>query len=84
MDVRLFPAKLHGAVTPPPSKSQAHRLLLAAGLSSGQSTIRGITHSQDMEATMACLRALGANVERTGDVVTVTGVFAHGAPRFED
>lgn len=82
MDVRLFPAKLHGAVTPPPSKSQAHRLLLAAGLSSGQSTIRGITHSQDMEATMACLRALGANVERTGDVVTVTGVFAHGAPQF--
>lgn len=84
MDVQIYPTKLHGIVTPPPSKSQAHRLLLAAGLSQGTSTLRGITHSQDMEATMACLRALGATVERSGKTVTVTGVFANGAPHFAE
>ena len=32
MDLTITPTKLHGAVTPPPSKSQAHRLLIAAAL----------------------------------------------------
>ncbi len=32
MDVRIRPHTLAGAVTPPPSKSMAHRLLLAAAL----------------------------------------------------
>ena len=35
MDVRIRPHALAGAVTPPPSKSMAHRLLLAAALADG-------------------------------------------------
>ena len=35
MNVQITPTKLHGAVTPPPSKSQAHRLLIAAALCGG-------------------------------------------------
>ena len=32
MDITITPGGLAGTVTPPPSKSQAHRLLIAAAL----------------------------------------------------
>ena len=64
MDVRIDPRPLCGTVTPPPSKSQAHRLLIAAALGSGASLIRNLAPSQDMEATLRCAEALGARWER--------------------
>ncbi len=36
MDVKITPAGLSGAITPPPSKSQAHRLIIAAALAEGR------------------------------------------------
>lgn len=63
MDVTIVPGTLKGAVTPPPSKSQAHRLILAAALSGGISTLSNVDVSQDIEATLGCLSALGAGVE---------------------
>lgn len=60
MDVRIFPHPLCGTLTPPPSKSMAHRLLIAAALGGGESTVRGIAFSQDIEATLRCTEALGA------------------------
>lgn len=36
MDVTIIPNKLQGRVTPPPSKSQTHRVILAAALAQGQ------------------------------------------------
>ena len=64
MDVTIVPGTLKGAVTPPPSKSQAHRLILAAALSGGISTLSNVDFSQDIEATLGCLSALGTGVER--------------------
>ena len=51
-----------GNVQVPPSKSVAHRMLICAALSDKPCTIicRGI--NRDMEATAACLNALGANI----------------------
>lgn len=46
-----------GTVQAPPSKSCAHRLLIAAALSCGR--IEGLAPSQDILATVDCLRALG-------------------------
>ena len=63
MDVTIVPGTLKGAVTPPPSKSQAHRLILAAALSGGISTLSNVDISQDIEATLRCLSALGTGVE---------------------
>ena len=60
MNVTITPAKLTGAVTPPPSKSQAHRVLIAAALADGESVISNVAYSQDIEATMDCLENLGA------------------------
>ena len=35
MDIQIIPHSLSGTVTPPPSKSQTHRLLIAAALAAG-------------------------------------------------
>ena len=60
-----------GAVSAPPSKSYAHRLLLAAFLSGKKVTISNIALSNDISATIGCLRALGAAVSVDGDRCTV-------------
>ncbi len=76
MDIRITPKKLSGAVTPPPSKSQAHRLLIAAALiNSGVSVIHGLADSQDILATRRCLSALGARIDDADeDTVQVCGL----------
>lgn len=73
MNVTISPSRLTGAVSAPPSKSMAHRLLIAAGLAKGTSEIRGIADSEDVLATLDLLRALGADCQKQGDTVTVTG-----------
>lgn len=74
MDLQIIPKKLSGTVTPPPSKSIAHRLLIAAALADGVSTVRGIAMSQDVEATLRCLTALGGRwKETTPGVLEITG-----------
>ncbi len=73
MRVFFTPSKAEGTVKAPPSKSMAHRMLLAAGLADGTSIISNIKISRDIEATIDCLRALGASVEIEGDTAAVTG-----------
>ena len=75
MNVTITPTLLKGTITPPPSKSQAHRLLIAAALSGGVSTISNLADSQDILATRRCLSALGAGLEELGPgVVRVHGL----------
>ena len=78
MKIKINKGKAKGFVEAPPSKSMAHRLLICAGLSDGISEIKGIAESQDILATLDCLRALGAQWERVpareqedGDVQSV-------------
>ena len=77
MNVTIIPAELSGTVTPPPSKSQAHRVLIAAALADGECTISNVAFSQDIEATMSCLESLGAEFARDGSTVTVRGMGAN-------
>ena len=80
MDLQITPKKLSGAVTPPPSKSQAHRLLIAAALAEGESTLHNIALSLDIEATLRCVTALGGSwTETSPGTLTVTGI---GGRRF--
>ena len=78
MTVTISPAPLHGAITPPPSKSQAHRLLIAAALAQGESAISNLAYSQDILATLDCLEALGASAQRQETAVMLQGM---GAPK---
>ncbi|MBP7401670.1 MAG: 3-phosphoshikimate 1-carboxyvinyltransferase [Clostridia bacterium] len=62
--LRVAPGLLHGRLTPPPSKSCAHRALICAALagrdmSGRESVIRGLGEpSDDILVTQACLFAL--------------------------
>ena len=78
MDLQITPRKLSGAVTPPPSKSQAHRLLIAAALSGGVSVLHGLAESQDIQATRRCLSALGAGIEDLPDGALRVHGLGHG------
>lgn len=63
MNLTIRPRRLRGAVTPPPSKSQAHRLLICAALAEGESRIENLADSQDIQATRRCMAALRAGGE---------------------
>ncbi len=76
MNITITPTKLKGCVTPPPSKSQAHRLIIAAALADGESVISNVDWSQDIEATLRCMEELGASFVRDGHTLTVRGMAA--------
>ena len=71
--VVIRPGKLTGAVTPPPSKSQAHRLIIAAALAQGESRLENVDLSQDIRATLGCMEALGADWSLEDRTLTVQG-----------
>ena len=74
MKVQIEKSKANGIITAPPSKSMAHRLLICSGLSLGTSVVKGIAFSEDVLATLDCLKALGATYSVSEDTVTITGV----------
>lgn len=65
---------LKGAVTPPPSKSQAHRLLICAALGTEPCSIVCNSVNDDIMATMRCLNALGARITFSSGVFDVQPV----------
>lgn len=69
----IYPGRAVGTAAAPPSKSCGHRMLLCAALASGESRIRGIAQSQDMLATMDCIRAMGGQRRLEGDTACITG-----------
>ena len=73
MKVTIEASKASGPVAAPPSKSMAHRLLICAGLARGESTVKGLDMSQDVLATMDCLKALGAEIRQEGEQLKVRG-----------
>ena len=77
MNVSIFPSVPAGSVAAPPSKSMAHRLLLCAGLAIGEKTVHGVECSEDILATMDCLRALGVTCTVRGGDVVVSGYTPH-------
>ncbi|MCL2487984.1 MAG: 3-phosphoshikimate 1-carboxyvinyltransferase, partial [Oscillospiraceae bacterium] len=86
MNVTIFPGKLSGTVAVPPSKSAAHRGLIAAALKGRHGDVcrrRGgvcdkcvvapIDLSEDIAATIRGLEAMGGAFAIQGDTVTVDG-----------
>lgn len=76
----------------PPSKSVGHRLLICAALADGMSKISGLELSEDILATVDCLKALGAEIEleKLGHVgsdmyeAAVKGIFTKADPVSSD
>jgi 3-phosphoshikimate 1-carboxyvinyltransferase len=70
---------LTGTLQVPGDKSISHRSLMFSALAVGTSHITGLLEGEDVLATAAALRAMGATIERTGDGVwRVDGVGVGG------
>ena len=64
-------SKLQGSIDAPPSKSMAHRYLIGAAISGQKCILSGVDYSEDILASIDCLRALGADITTDKDTVTV-------------
>ena len=64
---------LDGVVSAPPSKAYTHRMLIAASLSNGTSKIFNPLISDDTQATLEAVKALGAKTELHENYWTVHG-----------
>lgn len=58
MNVTILAGTLKGAVTPPSSKSQTHRAVLALMLAQGEGKLSNLAVSEDIQATQDCVAAL--------------------------
>ena len=74
MDIKVFPGTAKGVVRIPPSKSLAHRAIIAASLADGQSMLTNIELSEDIKATAECMRLLGASLNFCGSRLIVDGI----------
>ena len=76
MKVDILPSKAEGKVVVPPSKSMAHRALIC-GAFSENSIIDNVDFSDDIKATIGCLKKLGAKVEIDENRVRIGGLNAY-------
>ena len=67
MDITIHPGKLSGTVEAIPSKSLAHRLLICAAFADHPTTLICRESSEDIEATVNCLKSLGTKIIHTND-----------------
>lgn len=79
MSASFAPAgPLTGQVTVPGDKSISHRSLILSALAIGKSEITGLLEGEDVLATAAALRAMGATIEKNAAIWTVHGVGVGG------
>jgi len=68
----IQPGKLQGEIDAIVSKSSAHRMLICAAMAEGETEMNMPQTSLDIEATVSCLRAVGAVIERENGRIKVT------------
>jgi len=74
MTQTLSPAPLlSGTVLLPGDKSISHRYAMLAAIAEETSVIENFAASRDCHSTLACLQALGVEVEERGQTVTIRG-----------
>src|ERR1700676_2108365 len=71
---KIKPAKsINGGIELPGDKSISHRYAMLAGIAAGASELRHFSAAADCHSTLACMKALGADVKVDKDLVKVTG-----------
>jgi 3-phosphoshikimate 1-carboxyvinyltransferase len=78
----IRPARnIYGSLKLPGDKSISHRYAMLAGFAEGTSKFTNFSTGADCASTLACMEALGARVNRTGDqAVEITGVAGRVTP----
>jgi 3-phosphoshikimate 1-carboxyvinyltransferase len=75
----IHPAKsINGGIELPRDKSISHRYGMLAGIAEGVSELRHFSAAADCHSTLACMKALGAEVKIDKYMVHVTGRGPHG------
>lgn len=72
--MKLSPASLGGTIAAIPSKSAAHRIFIAASLADRSSQWQLPTSSIDIDTTLDCMKALGADITREGSTINITPI----------
>ena len=78
MNLTVLPGAISGTLIAPASKSMAHRSLICAALADRPTQIICSASSQDIEATVECLNALGADIRRTESGFSVLPIAQKG------
>lgn len=74
MEKRISPAgPLSGAIALPGDKSISHRYAMIASLAEGPTRVLNYSTGADCHSTLACLRALGIEIEGQGTELTIHG-----------
>lgn len=66
--------RIDADVSVPGSKSVSNRATLIAALAKGESTLRGVLASDDIDVMARALQHMGARIDRDGDRWTIVGV----------
>src|SRR5688572_8987281 len=69
---------LTGKIRVPGDKSISHRAVMFGALAEGITRIEGLLEGEDVLATAAAMRAMGARIEKKGDTWIVEGVGGKG------
>lgn len=81
MRAEIKKGRARGTLRVPPSKSCAHRWLLGAALAEGESVLHGLDFSEDILATIDCVKAIGAKVIIENNAIKVKGCGARFSER---
>jgi 3-phosphoshikimate 1-carboxyvinyltransferase len=74
MQQRISPVSaITGAITLPGDKSISHRYAMISALADGESRIHNYSTGADCHSTLACMRALGIEVQVAGTEVVIQG-----------
>ncbi len=76
MKVTINGGLLHGKIGSVPSKSNAHRAIICASLSDKPTEIYLPFSNADIDTTIDCLKAMGAEIRRDGERLLVTPISA--------
>lgn len=74
MNITITPEKLYGKISAISSKSQAHRLLICSAFADKTTDLYCANTNEDIEATAACLRSLGADIQRHDGTYTIVPI----------
>ncbi len=80
-NVIISPGRLNGEVIIPPSKSAAHRNIICAALADGVSRVSPLCHSDDIDATINGMRALGAEISEENGSFVIRGISEKSLPK---
>jgi 3-phosphoshikimate 1-carboxyvinyltransferase len=72
---RFLPSgPLKGRIRVPGDKSISHRSLMFGALAVGETRVTGLLEGEDVMATAAAMRAMGATIEKQGETWSIHGV----------